>query len=149
MWFLSPTRLCFLFIFFGFVLTASQPCSAQSLSHTRKAAPLSPPPPATDQEQFLSYWTTETGWRTELQLRNNQVTQILSVTPVLRAADGTETSLSPVTVNPQEVTSIDLDTAIGTSAPQLVGTYGSVVLRYHSATASNLYAVAKIGRAHV
>lgn len=122
------------------ILFAIEPGLAQS---PPKALRL-PPPPAVDQEQFISYWTTETGWRTELQLRNNQVNQILSVTPVLRTPDGTETSLSPVTVNPQEVRTVDLDTAIGTSGPHLIGTYGSVVLRYTSVTASNLYAVAMI-----
>ncbi|MGC1493747.1 MAG: hypothetical protein WA798_20470, partial [Candidatus Acidiferrum sp.] len=89
-----------------------------------KAPPPPPPPPATDQQQFLSYWTTETGWRTELQLRNNQVGHILTVTPVLRAADGTETPLFPIVVQPQEVKAVDVETAIGSSAPQLIGTYG-------------------------
>lgn len=114
----APFRPFFLLVgLFSVIQCASQPVLAQSAPHTRKAPPPPPPPPATDQEQFLSYWTTETGWRTELQLRNNQPTQSLSVTPVLRTADGMETSLSPVMVNPREVKSIDLDTAITTSRP--------------------------------
>jgi hypothetical protein len=64
----------------------------------------------------------------------------LLVTPFLRTADGTETALAAVTLQPHEVQSIDLDTAIGSSSPQLVGTYGSVVLRYHSVGLRNLYA---------
>jgi hypothetical protein len=32
----------------------------------------SPPSPA-DQEQVVAYWTSETGWKSELQLRNNAV----------------------------------------------------------------------------
>src|SRR6516165_5788519 len=33
-----------------------------------------------DQEQFIPYWTTETGWRSELQLRNNMAVGDLAVT---------------------------------------------------------------------
>jgi len=62
------------------------------------------------------------------------------VTPVLRTAYGAETSLSAVTIKPQEVKSIDIEAAIGTIAPQLVGTYGSLVLRYRSPGARSLYA---------
>jgi len=47
-------------------------------------------------EQFAPYWTTESGWRTELQLRNNLAAGNLTVTPVLGAADGSEFPLSPV-----------------------------------------------------
>jgi hypothetical protein len=97
-------------------------------------------PDVTDQEQFVAYWTSETGWKSELQFRNNQVGHDLTVTPVLRTATGAETPLAPVTVRPQEVKSIDIDAAIGTTAPQLVGTYGSVVLRYRSRNYRNLYA---------
>jgi hypothetical protein len=117
---------------------------SQTTPPAHKAPPSTPPPPAVDQQQFISYWTTETGWRTELQLRNNQVKQILTVTPVLRATDGTETSLFPVVVQPQEVKTVDVATAIGTFAPQLIGTYGSVVLRYHTPTQATLYAVSMV-----
>ncbi len=94
-----------------------------------------------DQEQFISYWTTETGWRSELQLRNNLAGQDLTVTPVLRIADGTEAPLAPVSIKPQEVKSLDIEEAARGSAPQSVGTYGSLVLRYHSVHYANLYAV--------
>ena len=97
-------------------------------------------PAAADQTQFISYWTTETGWHSELQLRNNLVDHELTVAPALRLADGTETVLAPITIKPQEVLSIDLEAAIGSTAPQLIGTYGSVVLRYHSMGYRNLYA---------
>jgi hypothetical protein len=102
--------------------------------------PTQPAPAPTDHEQILAYWTTETGWHSELQLRNNQMSGDLIVTPALRTTNGVETKLSPVTVKPQEVKAVDLDAAIGTSAPQLVGTYGSLVLRYHSRGYRNLYA---------
>jgi hypothetical protein len=115
--------------------------SAQTPSGPPKLPPhFSPPPELADQEQIVAYWTTETGWKSELQLRNNQVGQDLTVTPVLRIADGAETPLAPVAIKPQEVQAIDLDAAIGTTAPQLVGTYGSLVLRYRSPSSGNLYA---------
>jgi len=147
--FLSPGRPRPLFLFFAVLILipfAPQLAQAQSQSSppTRKPPPPPPPPPAADQQQFVSYWTTETGWRTELQLRNNQVNGILTVTPVLRAADGTETPLFPVVVQPQEVKTIDVATTIGNSAPQLIGTYGSVALRYRTATKAALYAVSMI-----
>jgi hypothetical protein len=112
----------------------------QSGPQVPSAQPIAKTPDPVDQEQFLPYWTTETGWDTELQLRNNLAGQTLLVTPSLRTADGTETGLAAVTLQPHEVQSIDLNAAIGSSTPQLVGTYGSVVLRYHSVGLRNLYA---------
>jgi hypothetical protein len=123
------------------------PCSfvpqrtdAQSSPPAHKAPPPPPPPPAT-QQQFVSSWTSETGWTSELQLRNNAANQDLTVTPVLRLADGAETSLAPVTIKSQEVKSVDIAAAIAAaSAPQLIGTYGSVALRYLSTSSGTLYA---------
>jgi|GEM_PF-1809314 len=128
------------------ILGASQCSFAQSKPTTPAHKPPTPPAPpaAVDQEQFISYWTTETGWQTELQLRNNAAAQDLTVTPALRLPSGAETTLAAVTIKPQEVKSIDLDAAIPASAPQLIGTYGSVVLRYSSSHFSGLYAVAMI-----
>jgi hypothetical protein len=117
---------------------------AQSSPPTHKPPAPPPPPPAVDQQQFISYWTTETGWRTALQLRNNQVGRVLTVTPVLRTADGTETPLFPVVIQPQEVKTVDVETAIGNSAPQLIGAYGSLALRYRAPSQINLYAVAMV-----
>ena len=47
-----------------------------------------------DNEQVIAYWTTETGWKSELQLRNNRLSGDLTVTPVLRQADGSATPLA-------------------------------------------------------
>jgi len=92
-----------------FSLTTAAQTNLQSTPPTHKGPPPPPaPPPAVDQEQFISYWTTETGWQTQLELRNNQVKYTLSVTPVLRATDGSETALSPVTIQPQEVKTLDV-----------------------------------------
>jgi hypothetical protein len=133
--------VAFLLSLFAYTLA-----SAQQPPHTQMP-PTTSPLNAADQEQFVAYWTSETGWTSELQLRNNQTSQGLTVTPCLRLADGAETSLSPVTIKPQEVKSIDLDAAIAAAAaPQLVGAYGSVVLRYHSGSSANLYAAMMIRR---
>src|SRR6202035_148487 len=123
--------------------------SAQSPSTPPPARQHPTPPPLdpVDQEQFVAYWTSETGWTSELQLRSNAVGHDLIVTPVLRLADGAETSLAPVTIKPQEVKSVDIDAAIAAaSAPQFVGTYGSVVLRYVSPSSGSLYASMMIRR---
>src|SRR5271157_4316055 len=104
---LSPRSHRTLFIFLVVLILiplAPHFAQAQTVPPTQNAPPPQPPPPpAVDQQQFISYWTTETGWSTELQLRNNQVGHILTVTPVLRTADGTETSLFPVLIQPQKV----------------------------------------------
>ena len=118
--------------------------TAQTSAQTKNSQNHDQPPPPTDHEQFVAYWTTETGWNSELQLRNNLVAQDLTVTPALRLPDGAETSLAAVTIKPQEVTVINLDTTLGTTAPQLIGTYGSLVLRYRSSDYRNLYAVLMI-----
>jgi hypothetical protein len=145
--FLSPAPfrpLCVFFALLLLVLLPAQLAAAQSSPPVSKPPTPPPPPAATDQQQFLSYWTTETGWRTELQLRNNQVGQNLTVTPVFRTPDGTETPLLPILIQPQEVKAVDVATAIGNSAPQLIGTYGSVSLRYHTAGQAALYAVSMV-----
>jgi hypothetical protein len=134
------------FAFFNFlalmllILFLPQAALAQSSPDLSTAPQARPAPPSVDQEQIIAYWTTETGWHSELQLRNNQVGRDLTVTPALRLANGAETSLTPVTVKPQEVKAIDLDAAIPPSAPQLTGTYGSLVLRYRAPGVRSLYA---------
>jgi hypothetical protein len=72
------------------------------------------------------------------------VTGALTVTPALRTSDGAETALPAVTIQPQEVKAIDIESAIGTSAPQWIGTFGSAVLRYTASAHSALYAVAMV-----
>src|SRR5713226_1001856 len=142
----SPSLALFRPLFFFLALMLAIPltpqlATAQSTPPNQKAPPPRPPLPPADQEQIVPYWTTETGWMSELQLRNNAVGQDVTVTPVLRLPNGTETTLAPVTIKPQEVKAIDLDAAIAAAAaPQLVGTYGSVALRYHSISNRNLYA---------
>lgn len=42
------------------------------------------------QESYAPYWTSEPGWTTELQLKNNLFSAPLTVTPVLRTVSGKE-----------------------------------------------------------
>jgi len=114
---------------------AQKPDPPRAQSHSVEAA---------DQEQFIAYWTLEAGWGSELQLRNNMVGADLTVTPALRSADGAEAALAPVTIQPQEIEIVDLEAAVLASAPQYLGTYGSVVLRYHSTGNRNLFAMLMI-----
>ena len=95
-------------------------------------------------EQFAPYWTAEGNWHSELQMRNNLASGNLTVTPVLRNWDGTEFPLFPVTIAPNEIRSVDVASAVLAQAPQLVGSYGSVVFRYHSRSMRNLYAAVMV-----
>ncbi len=95
-------------------------------------------------EQFAPYWTAEAGWRTELQMRNNRGQGDLTVTPVLRADNGSEYPLAPVVIAPNEIKSVDVSQAITTQAPELAGAYGSVIYRYHTESMRNLYAAVMV-----
>jgi len=147
----SP-NLRFTRVFFSLVVLTL--FTGQGIGGQEPSAPPSPSqwpipaqPDAADREQILAYWTTETGWNSELQLRNNAIDEDLTVTPALRLADGAETSLAPVTIKPQEVKSVDIDAAVAAaSAPQFVGTFGSVVLRYRSPSLPILYASLMVHR---
>ena len=55
-------------------------CSVSAQSPPTQPPPPPPPPAATDQEVIVAYWTSETGWTSELQLRNNGLSQPLTVT---------------------------------------------------------------------
>ena len=111
-------------------------------------AQASPPPKGLAQprnfEQFAVYWTAEAGWKTELLLRNNLPSQSLTVTPALRTADGTETALPAVTINSNDVATIDLGAVITNAAPQLAGAYGSIVFRYTAPVVRALYAAVMV-----
>lgn len=99
---------------------------------------------AKDYEQFAPYWTAEPGWRSELQMRNNRAQGDLTVTPVLRAADGSEFPLAPVVIAPNEIKVIDVSQGVITQAPQMARAYGSVVFRYHTEGMRNLYSAVMV-----
>jgi hypothetical protein len=143
---LSPApRLCFCSIATLLLTLMPAPNANAQIAPGPQGPPHSgkPPLPA-DQEQFIAYWTLEAGWGSELQLRNNVVGADLTVIPALRSADGVETALAPVTIHPQEIKIVDLESAVLALAPQYLGTYGSIVLRYHSTGNRNLFAMLMI-----
>jgi hypothetical protein len=127
-------------------LAVAQPQAvfAQSGQQGPSQQQLAKPPQPVDQEQFVSYWTTESGWSTELQLRNNIESSDLTVVPALRTAAGVETALPSVTIKPGEVVSLDLYDALMKAAPSLAGAWGSVVLRYTAVVHHSLYAAAMV-----
>jgi len=101
------------------------------------------------QELFAPYWSLEPGWSTDLELRNNVPWHDLRMTPVLRAADGTEVSLAPVDLKPEEIVSVNLRDAVASAKPELldkVGSFGSVVFRFAGTAAANGFAAAVVRR---
>jgi hypothetical protein len=138
---------CAAFIFAALVsLALAQPRAvlAQSTSKGPSQQQIAKPPQPADQEQFVSYWTTEPGWRTELQLRNNLESSDLTVVPALRTANGVETALPSVTIKPGDVASLDLYDTLMKAAPSLAGAWGSLVLRYRSVVHGALYAAVMV-----
>jgi hypothetical protein len=95
------------------------------------------------QEVFAPFWTSEPGWTTELQLKNNLASGSLTVTPVLRLASGKEIPLDPVTIASNDSASVWVNEGLLKHAPELLylpTSYGSVVFRFTSLNARNLYA---------
>lgn len=95
------------------------------------------------QESFAPYWTSEPGWTTELQLKNNLPSTPLTVTPVLRLASGQGIPLDATTIPPNSSVSVWVNEGLLAHASDLLsqpGSYGSVVFRYTSLSAVNLYA---------
>lgn len=120
------------------VLSLYTPAVAQA------SPPSKGPAPPRNFEQFAVYWTAEAGWKTELLLRNNLPTQSLTVIRALRTPDGTETALPAVTINSNDVATVDLGAVIASAAPQLAGAYGSIVFRYTAPVVRALYAAVMV-----
>jgi hypothetical protein len=97
------------------------------------------------QELFAPYWSSEPGWDTELQLKNNLSSSPLTVTPVLRTASGQEIQLTPVTIPANDSVSVWANEGLLEHSPGLLsqpGSYGSVVFRYTSVATMSLHATA-------
>ena len=108
-------------------------CSLRRNAHPQAARILRP------------YWTSEPGWDTELQLKNNLASGPLTVTPVLRLASGEEIPLDPVTIPSNVSVSVWVNEGLLKHSPSLLsqpGSYGSVVLRFTSPNPMNLQATA-------
>lgn len=120
------------------VLAVTIFCSVHALCSNQAQRPAGKP-----QEVFAPYWTAEPGWETELQLKNNLTSGSLSVTPVLRLASGKEIPLDPVTIAPNVSVSVWVNEGLTKHSPTLmsqIGSYGSVIFRFTSLSARNLYA---------
>lgn len=95
------------------------------------------------QEQFIPYWTSDAGWHSDVMLRNNLASEPLSVTPIVRTAEGREIPLAPVSIRAGEVLDLDLHELLMLSHPEVMQTsqpFGSVRLKYSSPSEANLYA---------
>ena len=96
-------------------------------------------------ESFAPYWTSEPGWDTELQLKNNLASGPLTVTPVLRLASGEEIPLDPLTILSNVSLSVWVNEQLLKHSASLLsqpGSYGSVAFRFTSLHAMNLFATA-------
>jgi len=76
-------RAFFSLVVLAFFTVHGVSAQAPSAPSNQRQRPIPPQPASVDQEQILAYWTTETGWSSELQLRNNAINQDLTVTPDL------------------------------------------------------------------
>lgn len=120
-------------------------CQTPAVDDGRSRSLTSRPPSATQHEQIATFWTSESGWDTELRMKNNLPADSLEVTPVLRFASGQELSLDAVSVPPNSSVSLSVNDALQKRAPNLVGqlaSYGSVSFRFISPEALNLHATA-------
>jgi hypothetical protein len=94
-------------------------------------------------EIFAPYWTSEPGWDTELELKNNLTSGPLTVTPILRLTSGQEIPLSPVTIPSNASVSVWTNEGLLEHSPNLLnqpGSYGSVVFRFNSPASMGLHA---------
>ena len=98
-----------------------------------------------DQEIVAPFWTTEPGWNSRLEIRNNLAQSDLEVTPVLRIFDGRELTLPSVKVGPDEVKQVDLSRTAASPGGHTEA-YGSVLFRYKSVSRENVYAAVLVQR---
>ena len=99
------------------------------------------------QEVNAPYWTLEPGWNTELEVRNNLAQRTLRVTPILLTASGREIPLSEVSVAPEEVVSIDLQSVVSNVEPGTVGrigSFGSALFRFAGLDTANIFAASLV-----
>jgi hypothetical protein len=120
-------------------LSLSAQTALQTAPAPKTPTPSLPKLAAVPWEQYAVYWTAEPGWKTEIHLRNNLPSQNLTVTPILRTADGAESVLPAVTIGPNNLASVDLSAVIP-SKPSPLSEFGSLVLRYTAPVERALYA---------
>ncbi|MBZ5536142.1 MAG: Ig-like domain-containing protein [Acidobacteriia bacterium] len=111
-------------------ITSSQ-SSPQSSEHSQKLhrMPKSPVP----QQLLCGLWRTDHTFEATLRIKNELLTDPLSVTPVLFMADGTEYDLPPVTIGSADVVSVEINAALRAAPAWLrphISEFGSALLRF-------------------
>ena len=98
-----------------------------------------PKPQRSSQEIVAPFWTLEPGWHTSLEIRNNNATDVIAVTPVLRTNEGREVTLPVVSLHPDEARTLDLQQIVDSSQVRIPeNPYGSLTLRYSAFSLRNI-----------
>jgi hypothetical protein len=66
----------------------------------------------TDQKLWAVYWTTETGYTSILEMKNNRVKETLTARPTLYFRSGEELPLAPVTLGPRQTAVLNINQAL-------------------------------------
>jgi hypothetical protein len=110
--------------------------ASQNRASTRASSPPPPldyPTPLAGQRMAGGYWRIDHTFQPTLIITNVLRTVDLPVTPLLYAADGTEYQLSPLTLAPAGVVSVDIRAALS-AAPEETkahfSDYGSAAVKY-------------------
>lgn len=101
------------------------------------------------QQLVVPYWTTEPGWNTQIEIRNNRRNKPISVQTVLRLTDGTSVTLPAITIDPAESKPVDLGLAVAAIASANVRSlpmYGSALLQFDANSSANVFAAAIVRR---
>ena len=101
---------------------------------------------AVEQSTYAPYWTTEAGWTTELQLRNNRFDIPVSITPVLVESSGKELRLKTVEVAIDSVSTLALHELIQISGFAALSSFGYLRFEYKAASSANVYASVLVHR---
>ena len=89
--------------------------------------------PQTPQSSEGAFWRIDRGFDSYLRIKNVLLNSSLKVTPVLYMADGHEVDLSPITLDPAGVASINLRTALADAGPAVAAhssSYGMAGVKY-------------------
>ncbi|MHB8502203.1 MAG: hypothetical protein ACYDHE_14825 [Candidatus Acidiferrales bacterium] len=108
----------------------------QNTKPSRVSSPQPPsgfPTPLAEQRLAGGYWRIDHTFQPSLIITNVLQNVALPVTPLLYAADGTEYQLSPITLAPAGVVSIDIRAALAIAPEEIKGhfsDYGSSAVKY-------------------
>jgi hypothetical protein len=103
----------------------------------------------TQQQVIVPYWTTEPGWNTQVEVRNNRRNGPVTVTPILRLASGREVPLSAISVDQSDSKPVDVGMALAaimSANSESSPLFGSMLLRFDGGDPSNIFAAAIVRR---